>query len=227
MHPHSFSPACAPKRDQKKVRTAWASLRLGGRELSLLVVENLSALVDVERLLADEAAEEPPYWAHLWSGSMVLARRLETYGVGAGQRLLDVGCGLGVVALAAAALGARAFAFDRESQALALLSASAKANGLRVFAWCGDLLLPATEASFDWICAADVTYDPRLQQALLAFAERSLAPTGTLLCAESVRLYDTDWLRPVEERGWNVTSSLVREEDQERPVWVRLTAIRR
>ncbi len=226
MTPAALTEDGRPK--ARRFRTCWLPLPLDGGGLSLLAVENLEALVNREALLRDElAGAEPPYWAHLWTGSKALARRLAALGVGPGQRLLDAGCGLGAVALAAAWLGAKAFASDRAREPLACLSVSARANGLCVLAWQGDLLRPGTRTLFDWVCAADVTYDPMLQRGLLALAEEQLAPGGTLLCADSVRTYDTGWLVESQQRGWHVESWMDQEEEQGRPVWVRFSILKR
>ena len=53
-------------------------ITIGALLLTLLRVKDLERWVDREALLRDEA-EEPPYWAHVWTGALTLARYLETH----------------------------------------------------------------------------------------------------------------------------------------------------
>ena len=51
---------------------------IGSRSLTLLRVKDLERLVDREALLRDDT-EEPPYWAHLWTGALTLARYIDSF----------------------------------------------------------------------------------------------------------------------------------------------------
>ena len=48
---------------------------IGSCSLTLLRVKDLEQMVDREALLRDDT-EEPPYWAHLWTGALTLARKI-------------------------------------------------------------------------------------------------------------------------------------------------------
>src|SRR5919197_500449 len=65
--------------------------RVGDTTVALWRVAELERHVDRAALLAADAPPEPPYWAHLWSGALVLAAAVPR---GAG-RVLELGCGLG------------------------------------------------------------------------------------------------------------------------------------
>src|SRR5262245_64320333 len=68
---------------------------IGSLPLTLLRVKDLERWVDREALLRDDT-EEPPYWAHLWTGALTLARYLEADVDCRELTVLDLGCGLGL-----------------------------------------------------------------------------------------------------------------------------------
>src|SRR5438046_5706494 len=100
--------------------------RVGDTTVALWRVAELAPHVDRAALLGADEAPEPPYWAHLWSGAVVLAAAMPR----GARRVLELGCGLGLPALPAARRGARVTFVDRVPAALAFVRASARANGL-------------------------------------------------------------------------------------------------
>ncbi|MEO8605481.1 MAG: hypothetical protein ABI629_23125, partial [bacterium] len=84
------------------------TLDLDGERVRLWRATALERFVDVEALLRADAPPEPPYWMHLWPGALALARLLATIpDLGAGRRVLELGCGLGLPAVLAARRGAQ------------------------------------------------------------------------------------------------------------------------
>ncbi len=81
-------------------------LTIGSRQLTLLRVKDLERWVDREALLRDET-EEPPYWAHLWTGSLTLARYIEERVECRDLNVLDLGCGLGLTGIVASFKGGK------------------------------------------------------------------------------------------------------------------------
>ena len=100
--------------------------RVGDTTVALWRVAALERHVDRAALLAADEPPEPPYWAHLWSGAVVLAAAVPR----SARRVLELGCGLGLPGLTAARRGARVTFVDRVPAALAFVRASARANGL-------------------------------------------------------------------------------------------------
>lgn len=200
-------------------------LRLDALSVRVLVIDELERFVDRDRLLRDADAAEPPYWAHLWTASRVLADRIARQGEWGGKRVVDIGCGLGLPAVVAALRGAVVTAFDTAPQSPAMTRANAQLNGCKVEVVCGDLCRPPFRTQFDLGLAADITYDPVLQQALAAFFADHLAPRGTAWCAESVRIRDSGFRRACEARGLQVVESEVLALEEERPVAVRVSEI--
>jgi predicted nicotinamide N-methyase len=143
--------------------------------------------------LIDEGAFERdeflPYWAELWPAATALAgalpERLD------GLRVVELGCGLGVPSLVAAARGAEVTATDWAEDAIDLLRANAARNGLTLRAEVRDWREPWPEA-FDLVIAADVLYEQRNVEPLLARL-RELAPEA--LVGLAGRPYETEFLR--------------------------------
>jgi predicted nicotinamide N-methyase len=130
---------------------------------------------DPEALIDDDAFAERdeflPYWAELWPAGLELAEALprELPGV----RVVELGAGLGVPSLVAAARGAEVTAVDWAPEAVELLQENAARNGLRLTAVAADWR--DFDGSFDLALAADVLYEERNVDALLAALPR-LAP---------------------------------------------------
>src|SRR5262249_45116959 len=81
-------------------------LQLGDVRIDLLTVKRLEDYVDTDALLRDPDAPEPPYWAHLWTGSRALARLVATEIECTGKQAVEIGCGIGLVGIVAAVRGA-------------------------------------------------------------------------------------------------------------------------
>lgn len=196
-----------------------------GLRVGLLVVARLQDYVDAESLLRDAHAPEPPYWAHVWPGSRALARRTAQIEC-AGRRIVDLGCGLGLAGIVAALRGALVTLVDRARASTQFARANAALNGCRVAVVQSDIRQPGIRGLFDYCLAADVTYDPALQEALASFLHRHLAPAGRAWCAESVRTFDPGFRQACTLYGLEVAESEVRERDEQHDVAVRLTNVR-
>jgi predicted nicotinamide N-methyase len=199
-----------------------------GVALSLYRVAELEGLVDRDRLLRDEPAPEPPYWAHLWIGARALARLLaEADGLG-GQRVLDLGCGLGLPGLVAAARGAEVWFADRESAALEFVRASAERNRLeRVRCLPLDFTRESLDGDFDVILGAEVVYDPESYLPLADFLDRHLRPDGLLHLTDAFRADAQRFFAELERRGFAGTRRPWREWEDGRPHGLFLWTFRR
>lgn len=112
-----------------------------------------------------------PYWAELWPSGLALARAMPAEL--AGRAIVELGCGLGVPSLVAAARGARVTAVDWAEEAIELLRENASRNGLELQAVRADWR--DFDGAFDLVLAADVLYERRNVDPLLALLPR-LAP---------------------------------------------------
>src|SRR6185369_1699327 len=149
------------------------SIDVGGDAIALWRVADLERHVDREVLLAGDDPPEPPYWAHLWTGALVLAAAVPA---NAGS-VLELGCGLGLPGLVAARRGARVTFVDRLAAPLAFVRASAAANRVGPVHLCvADFADEALRGSFDLILAAEVLYDRATLGTLPLALRRRLRP---------------------------------------------------
>jgi predicted nicotinamide N-methyase len=205
--------------------TRLLDLQFGDLRIELLTIKRLEDYVDAAALLRDPDAPEPPYWAHLWTGSRALARLVAVEINCAGRRVVEIGCGLGLAGIVAARRGARVTMLDRIWEGVCFAAANAALNACPVHVIQGDLRSPGLRGEFDYCLAADVTYDPSLQEAVAAFLARHLAPGGRAWCTESVRTVDHGLRRTCEGHGLLVTEREVCEPDDGHEVPVRLTQV--
>jgi len=151
---------------------------------------------DPESLLSEDAFardEFLPYWAELWPAGLALARALPASL--AGTTVVELGCGLGIPSLVAAARGADVLATDWAEDAVALLRRNAARNSLRLRTKVCDWR--RFDGSFDLALAADVLYEQRNVEQLLALLPRL---ASRVLLAEPGRPYFGAFLEGAEER---------------------------
>ena len=164
--------------------------------------------------LLDAAEDDPeqhlPYWATIWPsgvalGDVVLAER-ERF---AGQRTLELGCGIGVTAAAALAADAELIVTDYSPASLLLCRLNCLVNARReprtlqlnwreprpeLFHW--------ARTPFPHVLAADLLYETRDVAPLLDLVEPLVAAGGTLWLAEPRRPTAQLFLEAIRERGW-------------------------
>ncbi len=205
-----------------------AAIDVGGLAVHLARPANIEAAVDVAALLRGEQVPEPPYWMHLWPGSVSLAKQVANHPLpGRGQRLLELGCGLGLPALIAACRGASVIATDRLRAPLRALEVSALAMGVNVERIQMDWVTPALHTRVDCCLGADIAYDAASEPALVAALTALVRPRGQVWLADSVNTTRTTLLERLRGAGFALQVAQRRETEAGRPVWVRLIEARR
>jgi predicted nicotinamide N-methyase len=200
------------------------SLDVGGDTLVLWRVADLERHVDREALLAGDDPPEPPYWAHLWTGAVVLADAVPARA----GRVLELGCGLGLPGLVAARRGARVTFVDRIAAPLAFVRASAASNRIGPIDACvADFAGEALRGPFDLILAAEVLYDRATLGSLPRALRRCLRPGGRALVTDARRTDTAAFYAGLDAAGlpWRTSEHAVREEGL--PLTVRLVEVLR
>ena len=185
------------------------------------------ALLDEEEFARDGRL---PYWAELWPSATALARRLgrETL---AGERAIELGCGVGLPTVAALERGAHALATDHYEAALDFATHNARVNlgrdlQTRLLDWraprLGDL-----EGSFDLVYAADVLYERGNVPLLAGLIPRLLKPNARALVADPRRNPAPDFLAQMKGLGFGVLTQEAVVEAGNRSVTVLVHEFRR
>lgn len=155
--------------------------------------------------------ERIPYWVELWPSSNALAEWLELQHAALdGAVCLDVGCGLGLSACVAASRGARVVGLDYMHEALRFAMVNADSNAVAQPLWVQmDWRLPALkERCVDLIWGADIFYERRFAEPLIALFERVLAPGGRIWLAEPERSVSSGAWAMLRASGWDLRPAM-------------------
>lgn len=180
--------------------------------LTLCKPRNADDLISEADFVKDERL---PYWADLWSASIILGSFIETTLGGAcgaeprvapsgvGRRALELGCGLGLVTIAALRAGYDVTATDYYEDATRFAARNALTNtgrapSTRMVDW---RALPGDLGRYDLVLAADVLYEPPHAALVAEVMRRTLAPGGTVLVADQGRVALSAFLEESAARG--------------------------
>jgi predicted nicotinamide N-methyase len=210
----------------EKYETEPVELTVGSRQLTLLRVQDLERWVDREALLRDET-EEPPYWAHLWTGAVTLARYIEERVECRDLSVLDLGCGLGLTGIIAALKGGQVMFADKEPEALAFATVNAQVNNCPlVEARVLDFTKDTFAQQFSLILGAEILYDRPAFPALVAFLVRHLSPNGHAVLADAKRTNTDDFYRQLDQAGLAWTKEEITEREENLPLTVSIVTVR-
>ena len=184
---------------EHRFRTITRIVELGGYEIALLSPANADDLISEDDYVLDERL---PYWADLWPSAQILAGEVRTMRL-AGQRVLELGCGMGLVAIAAALAGATVTATDYYDDAIrfaALNVAEATDRPIvtRMVDWSK---MPSDLGKFDVVLASDVLYEPRYAELVAGAIATTLARGGQAIVADPGRIALPHFREECEARG--------------------------
>ena len=188
-----------------RYRLGRTPVQVGGRSWSVLGPADPDSLIDSVLPNDDDRL---PYWAQLWPSGQVLAEAILTTDALAGQRVLELGCGLGLTAAAALVAGADLLAVDCEPDALTFAAHNVQALAgtslvTKLGNWRGPDPGAWLEPPYDVVLAADVLYERRDVTPLAALVPRLLAPGGWLWLAEPRREAGGLFVALLREAGWD------------------------
>ena len=201
------------------------TLTIGSRQLTLLRVKDLERWVDREALLRDDT-EEPPYWAHIWTGALTLARYVEEQVECRNVGVLDLGCGLGLTGIMASLKGGTVTFVDRESDAVAFATVNAQLNQCPLFeARVLDFTQDTLDQRFALILGAEILYDRPSFPALVNFLARHLTAHGSALLADARRTNTEEFYHLLDKVGLQWTREEKREWEENLPLTVSVVTI--
>jgi predicted nicotinamide N-methyase len=175
--------------------------------------------VDTDRLL-DQIAHDPeqnlPYWAEIWPSGIALAADIARHPERIrGRRVLELGSGVGITAAVAVQHGAHLTVTDYAPESLLLTEMTVRRHtgeapaSIRQMNWRGsDVDTISREGRFDVVLGADLLYERRDIEPLVAAIETLLLPDGALWLAEPGRKPALDFLEAMRGRDWRLASTV-------------------
>lgn len=181
------------------------TLPLSGATYGILQPATFDRLLTVA---ARDPEQNLPYWATIWPSGVALADvTLTRPDLLAGRQVLELGSGLGVTATAVLSTRAHLLVTDYSQATLLLCRANTLRNTGRQprtiqLNWRQPSAALLAQAPFPLVLAADVLYEARDVEPLLALIERLVAPHGELWLAEPGRPPAQKFVQMALERGW-------------------------
>ena len=170
---------------------------------------------------ANIADDYMPYWADIWPAARMMAKVLlrenwQAFPCPPGEKLtaLELGCGVGVAGIAGLMAGLHVIFSDYDLTALRFAERNAKLNGFCDFRVMPlDWRFPPEDLKVPVILAADLTYEMRNIDPLLALIRKMLLPDGICFLTDPDRTPAPMLRQRLTEEGFMVTTSMVRAGD--------------
>lgn len=187
-------------------------VHIEGRTFLLERPRDSDRLLDLPAVRAALANEEyMPYWADLWPAARMLAKWIVKQRWPTGLHALEIGCGLGLPGIAALSMGLQVTFSDYDSTALHFARRNARLNG---FANVNTLRLdwrcPPSGLQFPVLLAADLIYEIRNVEPLVALIDQLLPPVGVCLLTDQDRIPMHVLREVLTARGLPFTTQLLR-----------------
>ena len=188
-----------------------------GRKIGVTCVEDAEALFDKLGMADPDSFEvrdeRLPYWATLWDSALILSGVLLADNlIAPGESVLELGCGLGLVSSIACLKHARVTATDYQRDALKF----AQLNGLQIAGVAPrtmfiDWRAPPQGQHYATLLGADLVYEPRFFDPLIAAFDALLAPGGRVLFSEPNRIIGRSFFDHLHSAGWAFSTISERE----------------
>lgn len=165
-----------------------------------------------------------PLFGMLWPSGAQLAAHLALRPVQAGERILEIGCGLALASLVAHRRGADVTASDCHPLAAAFLAENLRLNGLpplkyRHGQWgaspgpwtprgsAGATAATALAGQYDLVIGSDLLYEPDARGSLAAFIESHAAPEAEIWVLDPQRGNRPAFQRQMAAHGFGLTQT--------------------
>lgn len=168
------------------------TVEIGTRTFQIAYPGNADQLLDHPSTQAAFNADEyMPYWAELWPAAHMLGTALAQHQLFKtlpdGSTALEIGCGVGLPGIVALSLGYRVIFSDYDATAVDFAARNATANGFDNFETLPIDWRTPPSIQVPLILAADVIYEERNIEPLIAFIQTVLSPTGICLLSDPDR----------------------------------------
>ncbi|MFO0965702.1 MAG: methyltransferase domain-containing protein [Gemmataceae bacterium] len=182
------------------------------REFFLFRPSQSDRLLEQPEIRAAQGTDEyMPYWADIWPASRMLAKALLTFPLPEGGRALEIGCGLGLAGIVALSRGLRVIFSDYDPCALHFAAQNARLNGFQNFETLElDWRDPPPGLGAPLLLGADLIYELRNVEPLIAFIKQTLAPDGLCLMTDQDRLPAHALRQQLDEAGLVYTTEIAR-----------------
>lgn len=188
-----------------------------GRKIGVTCVEDAEALFDKLGMADPDSIEvrdeRLPYWATLWDSALILSDVLLADNlISPGESVLELGCGLGLVSSIACLKRTRVTATDYQPDALKF----ARLNSLQIAGVVPQTMLidwrsPPQDQCYTTLLGADLVYELRFFDPLIATFDALLAPGGRVLFSEPNRVLGRSFFDRLHNAGWAFSTITERE----------------
>ncbi len=201
-------------------QTPWEAIQSIARET--VIIDERSFIISrpdqSDRLLEHPAVKSLfighnylPYWADLWPAARMLAKVILREPGLAGQKALEVGCGLGLPGIAALAAGLHVTFSDCDATALRFAADNARLNGFHDFeTLVVDWREPPSGLAFPVVLASDLIYELANVEPVVCLLGRVMAPGGICLLTDQDRVPSYEFRQALSRRGLSYTTQAVK-----------------
>ncbi len=180
---------------------------------------------DIEELIREVAEsdfqkdERLPYWCHLWPSAICLQQFLAAQTpLWAGQRVLELGCGLGMNSFFLQRQASHLISIDYELIALQFARLNVILNSDPScdprFPFCAmDWRNPAFKGPFDVMIGSDVLYEKRFFAPIIDLIDNFMAPQARLIFSEPGRTVSQGFIEQLLDSGRHQTRHLIPYQD--------------
>lgn len=178
---------------------------IGGTDYLLRELINLSQFADPQGLAAARGISSAnwPLFGQVWPSALILAERMAGWPL-AGQRIIEIGCGIGLASLVLHGRGANITATDHHPLAREFLVHNAQLNGLSALPYrdCDWRGQHSGLGRFDLLIASDVLYERGHAAQIACFLTAHARHEATIVISDPGRGHANRLIEPLAAQGF-------------------------